>query len=457
MKKFLILVSTVCALWGSVSAARPNIVYIMTDQQSANAMSCAGNKDVRTPNMDRLAARGVRFDNVYCALPLSGPSRASMFTGYMPAEIGMAENENPLPDSLRMRTLGNIMQEAGYDNGYSGKWHVNTNSLPADTAFGFKNLHGHNDIGLAEAAVEFIKADHGDKPFFLVASFDNPHNICEYARGQKTPFATVNEVDIESCPNLPANFNVGAYDADVLQWEKSRSYRLYPTIDYTPDDWRRYRHAYFSLIESVDAEIGKIVDELDRQNLWDNTVVIFTSDHGDGQGAHRWNQKTVLYEEVANVPMIVCLPKGKNAGATVPQLVNNGIDLIPSVLDWAEAPVPAHCKGVSYRKVAEKADSAYKHQDYDVTETIFAQTGGTRGWAVRTPRYKYVLYEAGKNREMLYDMETDRGEMMNLAIEKRYSDELQRHREILKDWMIEHYRNEQYPSTRFIPVTNLDK
>ena len=98
-----------------------------------------------------------------------------------------------------------------------------------------------------------------------------------------------------------------------------------------------------------------------------------------------------------------------------------------------------------------------KHQDYVVTETIFAQTGGTRGWAVRTPRYKYVLYEAGKNREMLYDMETDRGEMMNLAIEKRYSDELQRHREILKDWMIEHYRNEQYPSTRFIPVTNLDK
>lgn len=96
MKKFLILVSTVCALWGSVSAARPNIVYIMTDQQSANAMSCAGNKDVRTPNMDRLAARGVRFDNVYCALPLSGPSRASMFTGYMPAEIGMAENETPL-------------------------------------------------------------------------------------------------------------------------------------------------------------------------------------------------------------------------------------------------------------------------------------------------------------------------------------------------------------------------
>ena len=284
MKKRFIPALIFLASTFSAFASKPNIIYIMTDQQSANAMSCASNANLSTPNMDRLAQHGVRFTNAYCAMPLSGPSRSAMFTGYTPSATGMQENETPLPDSLRTRTLGNLMEQAGYDNGYSGKWHVNTNSLPADTAFGFRNLHGHNDIGLAEAAIEFMREDHGDKPMFLVASFDNPHNICEWARGQKLPFAAVKDAPIDSCPNLPANFNLNPYDADILRWEREKSYRLYPTKAYTPDDWRRYRNAYFRLVEHIDGEIGKIVDEIDRQNLWDNSVIIFTSDHGDGQG-----------------------------------------------------------------------------------------------------------------------------------------------------------------------------
>lgn len=432
-------------------AARPNIIYIMTDQQSANAMSCAGNADLSTPNMDRLARHGVRFTNAYCAMPLSGPSRSAMFTGYTPSATGMQENETPLPDSLRTRTLGNLMEQAGYVNGYSGKWHVNTNSLPADTAFGFKNLHGHNDIGLAEAAIEFMREDHGGKPMFLVASFDNPHNICEWARGQKLPFAEVPETPVDSCPNLPANFNLNPYDADILRWERERSYRLYPTKGYTADDWRKYRNAYFRLVEHIDDEIGKIVDEIDRQNLWENSVIIFTSDHGDGQGAHQWNQKTALWDEIVNVPMIVCPPDGKNAGKASDALVNNGIDLMPTVLDYAETEIPSWCKGVSYRYAAEKPD-AQTRNDFVVVETNFAQTGGTRGWAVRTPRYKYVLYEAGKNREMLFNMENDRLEQTNLAIEARYKDELLKHRQMLRRWMEENLIGERYPSTRFIPL-----
>lgn len=139
---------------------RPNIIYIMTDQQSANAMSCTGNVDVRTPNMDRLAAHGVRFENAYCSLPLSGPSRASMFTGYMPGEVGLTANGTPLPDSLRTETLGNVMNEGGYTCAYGGKWHVHTNSLPSEHAFGFERLHEHNDYGLAEACVKFLQRKH---------------------------------------------------------------------------------------------------------------------------------------------------------------------------------------------------------------------------------------------------------------------------------------------------------
>lgn len=451
MKKRFIPALIFLASTFSAFASKPNIIYIMTDQQSANAMSCASNANLSTPNMDRLARHGVRFTNAYCAMPLSGPSRSAMFTGYTPSATGMQENETPLPDSLRTRTLGNLMEQAGYDNGYSGKWHVNTNSLPADTAFGFRNLHGHNDIGLAEAAIEFMREDHGDKPMFLVASFDNPHNICEWARGQKLPFTEVKDAPIDSCPNLPANFNLNPYDADILRWEREKSYRLYPTKAYTPDDWRRYRNAYFRLVEHIDGEIGKIVDEIDRQNLWDNSVIIFTSDHGDGQGAHQWNQKTALWDEIVNVPMIVCLPKGKNAGAVSEVLVNNGIDLMPTVLDYAGAGIPSWCKGISYRYAAENP-SVDNRNDYIVVETNFAQTGGTRGWAVRTPQYKYVLYEAGKNREMLFDMENDRLEQTNLAIESRYKDELIKHRQMLRRWMEENLIGEQYPSTRFIPI-----
>ena len=114
MKKRLISVGVLLASFLHGYATPPNIIYIMTDQHSANALSCAGNADVATPNIDRLAEHGVRFSNTYCALPLSGPSRASMFTGYMPSAIGMQENETELPDSLKTRTLGNLMEQAGY-------------------------------------------------------------------------------------------------------------------------------------------------------------------------------------------------------------------------------------------------------------------------------------------------------------------------------------------------------
>lgn len=452
MKKKLISIGLLLAACVHLNATPPNIIYIMTDQHSANALSCAGNADVATPNIDRLAARGVRFSNAYCALPLSGPSRAAMFTGYMPSTIGMAENETPLPDSLRTRTLGNLMEAAGYDNGYSGKWHVNTNSLPAPHAFGFENLHGHNDYGLAEAANEFLRRDHGGKPFFLVASFDNPHNICEYARGQRLPFAELREVPTDSCPNLPKNFLINPYDADILRWERERSYRLYPTKGYTADDWRRYRNAYFRLIEHVDAEVGKIIDTIDSLGLWDNTVVIFTADHGDGQGAHQWNQKTALWEEVANIPLIVCAPGNrKNAGQVTEALVNNGIDLMPTILDWAEVEKPAWCRGNSLRGAVENPASEGENE-YVVCETLFAQTGGTNGWMLRTPHFKYVLYEAGENREMLFDMDNDRLEMTNLAIESKYRPELLRHRELLRQWMSENIPDGPYSLRRLIPV-----
>ena len=429
---------------------RPNIIYIMTDQQCADAMSCAGNMDVSTPNMDRLADHGIRFTNAYCAMPLSGPARGAMFTGYMPSETGIIENDIPIPDSLQNRTLGTLVGEAGYDCAYAGKWHVPTVDLPSEFAFGFRNLHPHNDIGLAEACIDYLREEH-DRPFFLVASYINPHNICEFARNQNTPLAHIPDFTLEDCPALPANYAVNPYDASVLQFEKRQSYALYPSQDFSPDDWRRYRYAYYRLVEAVDAEIGKIVDEIDRQDLWENTVIIFTSDHGDGCGAHQWNQKTVLYEEAANIPFIVCLPGGRNAGKVLPQLVNNGVDIMPTICDWAGAEVPGGRSGLSIRDVAEAGDPALHLRDYVVTETNFNQTAGTLGWMVRTPKYKYVLYDKGQYREQLYDMETDRGEMVNLAVDARYADIVKEHRAMLREWMETHPGPGRARHFRFIP------
>jgi len=415
----------------------PNIIYIVTDQQTASAMSCLGNRDLHTPNMDKLAQSGVLFKNAYCSAPLSGPSRASMFTGHTSHEVGLAKNGTSMPDSLRTVTLGNLMQNAGYECIYAGKWHVNTPSMP-DGEFGFSTIHPHDDNGLAEACVGFLEKKH-TKPFFLVAGFDNPHNICEYARSQNLPYGNLEELPQDEWPGLPLNFAKNPHDADVIGYEQSLNYSAYPTRNYTPEDWRRYRSLYYRLVEKVDGEIGKILAAIDKHDLWKNTVVIFTSDHGDGVGAHHWNQKSALYEEVVNIPLIVTLPGKKNAGKEMPQLINNGVDFFATLCDWAGITLPKGLHGASFKPLVEKADPLLKHQDYVVTETTFDKGGLTRGWALRTSRYKYVLYDKGRYREQLFDMENDRGEMRNLAIEKKYKDILMQHRRYLNDWMQLHH------------------
>lgn len=429
----ILLLSGMFAQVVSATNTSPNIIYIMTDQQTATAMSCMGNMDISTPHMDRLAKAGVIFRNAYCSTPLSGPSRSAMFTGHTSHEIGMQSNGIPMPQSLRNRSLGVLMKNAGYDCVYAGKWHVHTSSIP-DSEFGFKNIHNHNDEGLAEACVAYLDGK-PQSPFFLVASFDNPHNICEFARGQNLPFAKIEPVDITDCPGLPLNFALNPYEADILRLEKSLNYSAYPTVYYTPDDWRRYRNAYYRLVERVDTEIGKIIDAIERNELWRNSVIIFTSDHGDGIGAHQWNQKSALYEEVINVPMIIVLPDQKNAGKELFQLVNNGVDFFASVCQWGGVSLPEGVHGVSYVKLVEHARQEQKHQDYIVTETLFDKGGKTRGWALRTEQYKYVLYDKGRYREQLFDMYKDRGEMCNLAIEAKYQRELEKHRELLYEWM----------------------
>lgn len=430
-RPFIFLAAT--GLFSSASALAqkqlPNIIYIFTDQQTATALSCAGNPDINTPNMDRLALEGARFVNAYCAAPLSTPSRSAMMTGVPPGALGTLQNGAKLKSPYSENTIGTLLKEKGYDCGYAGKWHLPESDIP-DEKYGFKKIYEHNDYGLAEACVEFLY-EKRDKPFFLVASFDNPHNICEYARGQNLFYATVEEPPIGDCPNLPANFAVAPFDAEVIRTEQAANTQIYPVANFSADDWRRYRNAYYRLVETVDKELGKILNALDKQKLWNNTIVIFSSDHGDGNAAHKWNQKSALYEETTNIPFIVRLPGQNKRGIIKEQLVNNGIDLFATICDYAGATPPIYCQGKSLRNALEE-----KSQDFNdavVTETLFDE-GTTKGWMVRTKDYKYILYDKGLYREQLYDMRTDRIEMVNLAIEKKYINILEKHRRLLNSW-----------------------
>lgn len=417
---------------------RPNILYVFTDQQSALAMSCAGNADLRTPAMDRLAAEGVRFERCYTSQPLCGPNRASMFSGLWPLEAGAPKNGMPMNERVGGRELGHLISGAGYDCVYAGKWHVPEISIP-DGKHGFRRMAGFGDRGLADACVDFLRGPH-ERPFFLVASFDNPHNICEWGRGERLPWGELPEPPpVEELPDLPANFAVPPCEPEIIRAEKLRSWVIYPSIDYTDDDWRRHRWAYYRLTERVDAEICRLLEALDAAGLTENTVVIFSSDHGDGHGAHLWNQKCVLYEEVIRVPLVIRWP-GRAAAGAVDQrhLVSNGIDLLPTCCGLAGVEPPEDVRGRSVVPLlAARGDVPWR--DELAVETVFdgPDSYGTEGRALLTDRYKYAVYRFSRRREQLFDLQTDPGEMVNLAVESRHARTLDDHRRRLAAWVAE--------------------
>lgn len=427
-------------LWadGPAGKDRPNLLYIFTDQQTSAAMSCAGNVDLQTPGMDSLAGRGVRFENAYCAQPLCMPSRTAMFTGLNPHETGATDNaarweRAPVP------MLGATLAAGGYRCAWFGKWHLPI-SEKETKEHGFavtENTRGRgNDDRLADAIEQFL-AKPQPGPWFVVASFLNPHNICEWARSQETPEGPIDAAPPpEQCPALPANFEIPFDEPEVVREIQARHPPGDPTTGWAPDRWRQYRWAYYRLVEKVDAQIARLLDVLRRSGFEKNTVIIFSADHGDGNAAHRWNQKQVLYEESARVPLIVVTPGQTSGHVDGEHLVNSGLDLYPTLCDFAGVAAPKHVRGQSLRPLlAESPPAAWR--GWLVTETEFANNAGgigVTGRVVRTARYKYICYSQGARREQLFDMAKDPGETLNLARAAEAQEVLQEHRQHLAEW-----------------------
>lgn len=420
---------------GGLVGERPSILLLIADQFAAHALSCAGADHLATPNLDALAARGARFERAYATFPLCVPSRASMLTGLMPHELGLNGNRDDGGAHGRREpgaspaSAGHLLSEAGYDCVFAGKYHATAASAQPDD--GYEVLRPFGDRGLAVACAEWLRGRAGaQRPFFLTASFDDPHSICEYARGQALPYGDVPRVSVRDAPPLPANFCRSVDEPEAPRHEKQLQHSIYATESYTPDEWRDYRNAYARLVERVDGMLGVVLDALDAAGLSENTLVLFTSDHGDGDAAHGWNQKTALFEECIRVPLIVAGP-GVAAGVS-DRLVSVGLDLLPTLCGAANAPAPSGCRG---RDIRIDTDD---HARTVVVETAFDRgvRPTTRGRAMIAGRYKYAVYNWGRWREQLHDVIDDPGEMRNLAAESRYDGVLDEMRERLLEWCI---------------------
>jgi arylsulfatase A-like enzyme len=426
------------------AARRPHIVYVFTDQQSASAMSAAGGQHLHTPAMDAIAARGVRFGCAYTSFPLCVPARTSMFTGRMPHEAGVLDNYPRGNTGVPFPMLGRLMADAGYACHYVGKWHITPVAEGDTRSHGFERVvfgggYGGLDSAKTDAALAFIRRQH-DEPFFLVVSYNNPHDCCELSRGDALRMGALPPPPgAGELPPLPANFAVPEGEPDCIRELQRRYPRYLVAADWDERRAREYLWGYYRLTEMVDAEVGRLLEGLEDAGLADDTIVVFSSDHGDGGAAHHWNQKWVLYDESVRVPLIFAGAGIGAQGRTERTPVSATLDLMPTILDLAGVAVPDGCRGRSLRPVLDGDESA-RPREFVAAETALGNLDGgaaeemVRGRMIRTERFKYSAFEAGSPREQLVDVQTDPGEMVNLAANPTHREVLARHRELLREW-----------------------
>lgn len=431
---------------GAVSAAPPpNIVFIMTDQHSADALSCRmGDRWLKTPALDGLAARGTFFSRAYAANPLCMPARASIFTGRYPHETGVTDNTKATLDPAEFVNLGTYLRRAGYQTAYFGKWHLAYEEKKPAT-HGFEILtSGSIDAESADRAVEFLARKH-DRPFALVVSFLNPHNVCELARDQKLNNGPIGDPPpVALRPPPPANLAPPRNEPDSMTRMRAGYHAnpQFPVGGFSPERWQALRWGYYRLIEKVDGEIGKVLAALRKGGLEENTLVIFTADHGECAGAHGLNQKTVFYEESARVPLIVSLP-GQRAARVSDRFVNVGLDVLPTMLEHAGVRPGPKLRGASLRALAA-GEPVAAWRDHVIVENHMSQAGRvgdsvpmTEGRMLRTERYKYCVYAYGEHRESLVDLVKDPGEMNDLARDPAFREVVLEHRARLRQAALE--------------------
>ena len=430
-----------------------NILFVFTDQQTWRAMSCAGNPHLSTPAMDRLAVEGVRFEQAYCTSPVCGPARGSLVTSRMPHETGIEWNSGDLIQA-GIPTMGHIFREHGYRTVWAGKWHL-PESYPLRAGSRQRKIDGFEalpfydstknypewglgdvtDEPLAKAVVDFLRQPQ-DKPFLMGVSFCNPHDCCYLTRRpERYPDAGAITGPL---PPLPPNY---AIPPDEPEFTTQRRYdidhygdEVLLSRDWGEPQWRAYLWNYYRMTERVDAALCKVLKALDDTGLANNTLVLFTSDHGDGVASHRWTAKLSLYEEPTRIPMLIRRPGHIPAGRVNAEHLISQLDVLPTFCDYASIPPLPSFRGLSLKSIIDNPKA--KWREYLVTELADDTLDKSRkGRMIRTAQYKYNIYSSGSRNEQLFDLKHDPGEMHNLAYEPSMKPVVKQHRDLLRAWM----------------------
>jgi choline-sulfatase len=408
---------------------KPNILFIVTDQQHFETINAAGCTGVATPAMDRLVRGGTRFSLSYSTNPLCSPARSSMFTGRPTTETGVYQNNLSIRSTVP--NLGQWLgQEGGYECVYAGKWHLPYTHQTRMPGFRVLTtaLTGQGNLGdtfTSRACASFLRNRSQDKPFCMVAGFMQPHDICEWLRLNSGKLDTLPYPELrDQLPPLPANFLFDPKEPEQIAGRRKGNEGV--RNGWSEEQWRYYIWSYYRHVEMVDAEIGRVLDAVEESGYGRDTLIVFTSDHGEGSAHHQNTRKNCLYDEAAHVPLIFSLPGEIGGGKLNSQRVVSGMDILPTICEYAGVAAPANVRGTGLRRVLEGGAAA--GGEFCVSEVL-----SDLGRMIRTPEYKLITYKDDPVSQ-LFDMRTDPGEMRNLIDDPQHADTVKELRGMLRSW-----------------------
>jgi uncharacterized sulfatase len=427
----LVLLVLLSPAWAHAGAApgKMNVLFIAVDDLNT-CLGCYGHPVVKTPNIDRLAARGVRFERAYCQYPLCNPSRISLLSGRRPDTTkiyldGVAAREHLsgvdlLPEYFRRfgyftAHVGKIGGAVRWDVSVRG-WHVEKEGGPMRLEWrATKNKDEDEPDGHTARQVVRLLEEHKGKPFFIAAGFGRPH--LPFVAPQK--YFDLYPPERIELPKEPADVR-----KNVPPIAFNRHKEKLPA-----EQARQATAAYFACVSFMDAQLGVVLDALDRLGLWDSTVVVFWSDHGFNLGQHGglW-RKASLFEECARVPLIVAAP-GKRQGAASPRLAEL-VDLYPTLTQLCKLPRPEGLEGASLAALLDDPQQPWKKAAF--IQVAHGREHEVMGRSVRTERYRYTEWDEGKQGTELYDHATDPRELTNLAMDPASASTVAELRQLLR-------------------------
>ena len=412
-------------------AAPPNIIFLVTDDQRFDMMGNV-NPLLHTPNMDRLAAEGVRFENAFVTTPICAASRASLLTGTVERTHQFTFGTPPLANTLTDQSYATLLRAAGYRTGFIGKFGIRVEPGAVDTMFDafvplssnpyLKVQHDGSTRHLTDVtgdeAIAFLRANPSQQPFMLSVSFNAPHAEDGDERQYIWP-AAMDRLYLETVIPDPPLSDPAFFDAQpsfLTDPEINMNrYRWFWRFD-TPAKAARMTKGYFRMISGVDAVLGRIHDVLQQQGLADNTLLILMGDNGYFLGERGYAGKWLPYEPSIRVPLLVFDPRSGPAGAGLrPVAMALNIDIAPTLLDLASVGIPATIQGRSLVPLLRGEEPEDWRTDFFV-EHLMENKQIVKHEGVRAQRYKYARYfELDPVSEELYDLVNDPLETENLA------------------------------------------